>query len=242
MDQVQPGQWRLAQDMKLEAYNLGAGTKELHLERLIHQVPDPLRCLSNYQDLQEGVFFAGYEQVLSLSESKRDDLMTEVWNLFQLNPGGVLLIPASPRVSYSDYYAPIDEGHQTLFPDHVRLRITGDRRYKVGYKAAHVYGRMGYYNHLDDGPSYLIVRNFFNNPSMPYAEEPADAPGTRGHSIHVYNDDGNFGGFGEMECNCQTIGGEAGRSASKDQLVLWLYVGAPEQLKEIGLHLLGIEL
>ena len=141
-----------------------------------------------------------------------------------------------------DFYEPIDEKLQTLFPDHIRLRITGDRQYKVGYAAAHVLGRMGYYNQLGDDLAYLVVRNFFNNPSLTYAEEPADAPGTRGHSIHVYNDDGNLGGFGEMECNAQTIGGETGRSTSNDQLVLWLYVGVPDRLKEIGLHLLGIEI
>ena len=242
LEQTQPDQWRLAQDMVLEAYNLGAGKKELHLERLIHPVSDPLRYLVNYEKLTEAVLFAGYEQILSISESKRDDLMAAVWNLIQLNPGGLLLIPSSPRVSYSDYYEPIDEKLQTLFPDHIRLRITGDRQYKVGYAAAHVLGRMGYYNQLGDDLAYLVVRNFFNNPSLTYAEEPADAPGTRGHSIHVYNDDGNLGGFGEMECNAQTIGGETGRSTSNDQLVLWLYVGVPDRLKEIGLHLLGIEI
>ena len=168
--------------------------------------------------------------------------MSEAWSLIQLNPGGVMVIPASPRVEYTDYYEPVDDSLQTIFPDHVRLRITGDRQYKVGYKAAQVFGRLAYHNHLDDGQAYLIVRNFFNNPSAPYAEEPDHTPGCRGSSIHVYNDDGNAGGFGELECNAQTIGGETGRSSSTDQLVLWLYVGAPDKVKEIGLHLLGIEL
>jgi hypothetical protein len=188
------------------------------------------------------VLFAGYEQVVTLSEAKRDDIVSEAWSLIQLNPGGVLVIPASPRVEYTDYYEPVDESLQTIFADHVRLRITGDRQYKVGYKAAQVFGRLAYYNHLDDGRAYLIVRSFFNNPSAPYAEEPDHTPGCRGHSIHVYNDDGNAGGFGELECNAPTIGGETGRSSSTDELVLWLYVGAPEKVKEICLHLLGIEL
>jgi hypothetical protein len=188
------------------------------------------------------VLFAGYEQDVTLSERKRDDIVSEAWSLTQLNPGGLLLIPASPRVEYTDYYEPVDGSLQTIRPDHVRLRITGTRQYKVGYKSAHVFGRLAYYNHLDDGRAYLIVRNFFNNPSMPYAEEPDHSPGCRGHSIHVYNDGGNAGGFGELECNLQTIGGETGRSSSTDQLALWLYVGARGEVKEIALHLLGIEL
>ena len=44
-----------------------------------------------------------------------------------------------------------------------------------------------------------------------------------------------------MECNLQTIGGPTGRSASADQLLLWLYVGTEEQVKRIALHLLGIQ-
>ena len=242
MDQPRAGEWRLSQDVALEAYNLGSGTKELHIERLIHQAEDPLRHLSDYRELTGGVLFAGYEQAICLSEMKHDDLLAEVWSLVQINAGGLLLIPASRRVAYSDYYQPIDDSLQAIAENHVCLKITGDRQYKVGYKAAQVFGRIGYYNELDDGQSYLIVRNFFNNPSAPYAEEPADTPGVRGHSIHVYNDDGGLGGFGELECTGQTIGGETGRSSSTDQLVFWLYVGAPDQVQEIALNLLGVEI
>lgn len=242
LDQPKPDQWRLSQDMTLEAHNLASGQKELHLERLIRRVEDPLRNLSDYQDVVDSVLFAGYEQVVSLSESKLDDIMSEAWNLIQLYPGGLLLIPASPCVEFTDYYEPIDESLQTIHSDHVRLKITGDRQYKVGYKAVHLFGRLAYFNHFDDGRAYLIVRNFFNNPSVPYIEEPAHLPGCRGHSVHVYNDDGNFGGFGELECNAQTIGGVTGRSASTDQLLLWFYVGAADKVKEIALHLLGVEL
>jgi hypothetical protein len=228
--------------MTLQAYNLASGQKELYLERRIRQVSDPLRNLSHYQSLSAGVCFAGYEQVVTLAESKQDDIVSEAWSLTQLNPGGNLVIPCSPRVEYTDYYKPVDGDHQSIHPNHVRLRITGNRQYKVGYKAAHVFGRLAYHNHLADGRACLIVRNFFNNPSAPYAEEPDHTAGCRGHSIHVYNDDGNAGGFGELECNAQTIGGNTGRSSSTDQLVLWLYVGHDEQIKEIGLHLLGVEL
>ena len=240
LEQPQPGQWRLSQNLTLQAFNLASGQKELELDRLIRPAQDPLRNLSAYQDLVDGVLFAGYEQVVSLSERKADDIVSEAWNLVQLNPGGLLLIPASPLLEFTDYYAPIADLH-AIHSDHVRLQITGNHQYKVGYKAAHTFGRMGYFNHLDDGRAYLLVRNYFNNPSAYYAEEPDHSPGRRGHSIHVYNDGGDFGGFGEMECNLQTIGGSTGRSASTDQLLLWLYVGTEEQVKRIALHLLGIQ-
>jgi len=242
MDQPGPDQWRLSLDLDLQAFNLASGEKRLHLERTITRAADPLRNLSDHSALMEGVIFAGYEQIVSISESRLDDIMSEAWSLIQLNPGGKLLIPASPRLEFTDYFQPVDEGLQTIYPDHVRLKITGDRQYKIGYKAAHVYGRLAYFNQFDDDRAYLIVRNFFNNPSAPYAEEPPLIPGRSGHSIHVYNDDGKGGGFGEMECNAQTIGGATGRSSSTDQMILWLYAGATDKVKKLMPHLIGVEL
>jgi hypothetical protein len=241
LEQTATDTWRLYQELALQAYNLAAGLKTLHLENVIRPVQNPLRTTDCFAELMDGVTFAGYEQVLTLAEDKADGIVSEVWNLIQLNPGGVLIIPASPRVEYTDYFEPIDAAHQTISTNHVRLRITGQQRYKVGYKAAHLMGRLGYINRLDTDRSYLLVRNFFNNPSAGYAEEPAGRPGRHGHSVHVYNDGGGFGGFGELECMGQTIGGATGRAASTDQMVLWLYVGNPTKLREIAIHLLGID-
>lgn len=242
LDQLDPNQRRLVQSLTLPAYNLASGEKELQLERLIRPAADPLRYLSNYQTLVDGLIFAGYEHIISLSETRLDDKMSESWTLIQLNPGGRLLIPASPHVEYSDYYEPINSTFQSIHPNHISLRITGDRQYKVGYKAAHVFGRLGYFNQFNADRAYLIVRNFFNNPSAPYLEERASWPDQRGHSIHIYNDDGALGGFGELECNGQAIGGGTGRSSATDQFVLWLYVGAADKVRNLIPHLLGIEL
>lgn len=250
-EQVDPGNYilqklddsrcRLSQDMTLEAYNIASGQKSLHLERLIRPAADPLRTLRNYEDLVDGVLYAGYEHVISLSEGEANRIMSEAWSLVQLNPGGILIIPASPRIGFVDYYEPAG-ALQTFHGDHVQLQITGRHQYKLGYKASHVTGRIGYVNQLEDGRAYVIVRSFYNNPSRPYTEEPAHLPGWNGYSIHVYNDDGNAGGFGEMECNCQAIGGETGRSMSTDELMLWLYVGATAQIREIALQLLGVSI
>lgn len=234
-----PGQWQLSQTMTLDAFNLAAGQKELHLTKRINRVDNPLRALRDFDQLMNAVIFAGYEQTLTLTESATDDILSETWNLVQLNPGGQLIIPAAPCAAYTDYYEPIDDQHQTLGPNHIRLNITGNRRYKVGYKAPHVFGRLGYFNQTGH-QAYLIVRNFFNNPSAPYIEEPPHLAGERGHSIHVYNDGGVFGGFGELEVQGQAIGGPTGRSTSTDQLVLWLFAGPVDQIKQLVPHLLGV--
>jgi hypothetical protein len=38
----------------------------------------------------------------------------------------------------------------------------------------------------------------------------------------------------------QTIGGETGLTTSRDQQLLWLYVGAPETVRSIAGQLLGV--
>jgi hypothetical protein len=242
LDEAKQQQWRLRQEMTMDVYVPTRRQKELHLDRLIKRVEDPLRNLSHHQDLIDGVVFAGYEQLITLSEVEHDDLMSQTWNLVQLNPGGVLLIATLPSVEYTDYYEPVDESIQTIHTSHVRLEITGDRLYKIGYKSPHVLGRVAYFNRLQDNQSCLIVRNFFNNPSAPYPDEPYHLPGCRGDSIHIYNDDGGFGGFGELECQGQAIGADTGKSTTTDQMVLWLYVGAPDKVKRITSHLIGAEL
>jgi hypothetical protein len=178
---------------------------------------------------------------VTLREAKHDHIMSQSWNVTPVWPGGHILIPSTPAVEVSDYFEPIDDAHLARHGHFLALRITGDRRYKVGVKAAQTFGRLGYFHAQGDGSAYLIVRNFFNNPSSPYVEEPPQTPGGAGDSIHVYNDGGLFGGFGELECHGQTIGGHTGRSSSTDQQLLWVYWGAEARVRAIGRSLLGVE-
>jgi hypothetical protein len=233
---------RLSQDMTLKGYGTYSGVKELHLERHIFKADDPLRSLKNYGELLEGVEYAGFEQLRALTETNTSDIYSETWDLLQLNSGGTLLISTLPHVEHTDYYQPTDNKYQRIYKNHARLRITGDRKYKVGYKSAYVVGRAAYINTLYDGRICMIIRSFFNNPSAYYAEEPFGIPGCHGHSLHVYNDDGSFGSFGELECNGQTIGGRTGKSSSNDTMSLWIYIGGKEKLQNILYQLLGIRI
>ena len=104
-------------------------------------------------------------------------------------------------------------------------------------RSTHLTGRVGFFKRLPGGRAELVVRNFFNDPSSEYLEEPAAKPGCRGLSVHVYNDGGVFGGFGELECNGRTIGGAAGRKGRTiSALVLY---GEEEKILAIAGVLLG---
>lgn len=237
-----PGGCALHQTCTLQAYNLASGSKELTIQRTMRPAANPLLALDRFDQLMQDVVYAGYEHAVTISESRQDEILSEGWALIQLNPGGDLLMPASPELEAVDYFAPVDAAHQVIDRDSgvVRVKISGRRQFKVGYKACHLFGRIGYVNQLHNDRWYLLVRNFFNNPSVPYAEEPPHLPGCHGHSVHVYNDDGSLGGFGELEMMGQTIGGGTGRSTSSDQFLSWLFVGLEASVQRLARHLLGI--
>jgi len=248
--QMDPGTWSLEtvgttgvalrQAMILRAHNLAEGELSVSLIQRIAAARDPLRDLAGADALLDGVVYAGYHHAVTLAQAAPSDIVAESWDLLALNPGGEILIPASPSAAYTDFFEPIDGDHLTREPKGLRLRITGDRRYKIGLKAAHLFGRLGYRGALPDGRAYLLVRNFYNDPSSPYSEEPANRAGCAGHSVHVYNDGGMFGQFGELEVNGRPIGGDTERVTGTDTFTLWCYVGPPRSVDEIAIHLLGL--
>ncbi|MBL8153806.1 MAG: hypothetical protein JNM70_06445 [Anaerolineae bacterium] len=235
---------RLEAEMQLEAFNLARGMVDVKARHDITTVvPNPLRQTRQGAALMEGVAYAGYSRSVSLSLPQPGSILCEAWCLIQLNPGGTLTIPVtSESAEATTYFGDPAPDSQAVVDGALRIHLTGQRQYKLGYKAAYITGRMGYLNHLPDGRGFFLIRNFFNNPSSVYAEEPDNQPGANGHSVHVYNDGGQYGSNGEMECNGRTIGGETGRSHTQDDFIMWVYVGAVDALKQIGRVLLGVSL
>jgi hypothetical protein len=256
-EQMDPGSWALARldavahrwslrhRATLEAYSLARGRKTVDVERQVGPALNPLRSLREAGSLMAGVRYAGWEHVVTLTEKVADDIVSETWNVLQVRPGSSMLIPCSPRIEISEiggYRDPVPEAARTVRGNHLRIDVTGDRQWKIGLRAAHVAGRLGCLFPLGRGDLCLLVRHFDSNPSALYSEESFDQPGNNGNSVHVYHDDGELGGFGELECNGQAIGRPTGRSASTDAFTTWLYVGGATVIAEIAVHLLGINI
>lgn len=268
--QMDPGIWRLSDstavgdappktpkinietrsDFVLTAHNLATNDQIFFIERFIAPVANPLRHYHHYAELESEVKYAGYFQQVTL-DAEHTSTVSEVWNLVQLNAGGQLIIPCAPVVTASDYFghvpAEVRQIHRGDVP-HLRIPITGRQQYKVGYQSFSMTGRMGYWHMLPDSHEYLLIRTFFNNPSNLYAEEPPDQPGVNGHSVHVYNDGGEFGEdtpFGEMECTGQTVCGGTRitlEDATTDTFILWAYTGSSVAIRQIAHLLLGVRL
>lgn len=231
----------LEQSLDLESYNTVTGQMHLEFRRKILSVPNPLRKLSGYEKLMEGVSYCGFEHVLDLEGHSEQDIYAENWGLLQVRPKGLLYMPMYSVERGTDHYEPVGD-HEFCLDTGVCLEITGDSRYKIAYKAACLTGRFGYLADSDGADSCLIVINYPNDPSALYSEEPPLVEGDTGYSIHIYNDDGNSGGFAEMECNMPTIGRPTGLDRVIDRMSRWIFYGDREKLGEISRVLLGTDM
>lgn len=228
----------LHQMLSLRSYNTVLGEMYFDFRRMISKAKNPLRKFPNYPELMQEVSYCGYEQVLDLKADSGQDMLAESWDLLQIRPSGTLYLPMYTPLRGTDHYEAAGE-HEYLAGRGVCLRITGDSRYKIAYRSAVLTGRFGYLADSETDESYLLILNYPNNPSCMYAEEPPELPGDRGYSVHIYNDDGNSGGFAEMECNLQTIGRPTGLNHSIDRVTKWIFCGKLTRLKVIADCLLG---
>ena len=245
---MDPGNYRLEAvghtaslfgEAKLPRFNPAEGEVRLQIKRSYRPVANPLRHLKAFAELSDGVAYAGYSHDVAIDvRLPAGKVAVEAWTLAQVIPDGTLIVPATPGVEFEDYYEPIDDQHLQITSGAALVAVTGRRRYKIGFRSPHLTGRVGFFKRCPGGQAELIVRNFFNDPSSEYVEEPADRVGCRGLSVHVYNDGGVFGGFGELECNGRTIGGKAAASGS-DEFAFWFFRGAEAKVRRVSEALLG---
>lgn len=224
----------LKQRIEMERADTGKGTVKLNVSRSITASENPLRELKDYDKLMENVRFCGYRQRICLNGMGE---AAEGWNLLQVRAGGNIYIPMYQAEAGVNYYEPVGE-YERFLDNGVLLKATGRNRYKVGYRAALVTGRLGYACEWDGIPC-LLIRSFPNDPSGIYEEEPPLMPGTQGFSVHVYNDDGNSGGFSEIECTLPAISGCSGRESSDDIISTWIFTGDSGALQRIAGIMLG---
>ena len=223
-------------DIPVAAKDGTGGEADFCVRKTLSKCENPLRCLPKERELMDGVDFGGFAQTI---EVKGAGTCIEPWSLLQVVPGGKIYIPMYAGEAGTDYYEPAAP-FENVKDHYVVLDATGCNRYKVGYHAAAITGRLAYACKWN-GRSCLLVRSFPNEPSGFYEEEPPLQPGVRGFSVHVYNDGGPDHGFAEIECSLPAVLGEYGRSSCMDTIATWIYVGKEENLKRIGKILLGCE-
>ncbi len=233
---LQPDGIHLEQSVKLE----DLGNKEIaefSLRRRYATAPNPLAYVKGLRDL--GVDYCGFVQDLEIADRTPGGTCLEPWILTQINPGGSCITPFFGDFDFVDYYDPVGN-MQTVRDGYAELKVDGATKYKVGYRTAQTFGRMAHV-HRDGDRVRLMVRNFYNDPSIPYCSEPWGDLGNKGCSVFYYNDDGSTGGFAEFENSCATVGPEARRSQSSSTTSLWFFFGSEADIRIIMRSLLGVD-
>lgn len=237
------GQVSLSSRFELTSFLPPLGAVQIEVKTTVSAAANPLRQLSDFESRWGSISYAGYTSGVSVVQTGDRAILSESWNLNQVRAGGVALIPTVPTVEVTDYYEPVGD-FLSRPAGGLAIALNGAQRFKIGMKAAQVFGRVGHIRREGTSPDAftLLVRSFANDPSAEYTEEPDFAPGVSGDSVHLYNDDGGLGGFAELEARGRTVGVRAGRTGSVDHYSTWCYRGSAVQLANVARELLGMEL
>ena len=152
-------------------------------------------------DAVAGVKHLGWTREVTLRRTAADPgaAACQAWVLIQAQAGGTVIVPGASRARVTDYFEPVDARHIGREGDDLLLRLSGTTRFKVGVKSGSHRGQMVYWRDLPDGRSQLLLRSFEDAPPSRYLEQPPAMPEHEGDSVYVYNDDGRYGSFGEVE-------------------------------------------
>lgn len=207
----------------------------LSVRRDIKSLSNPLRTLSDSEDLMKNTVFSGYSHVVNLIAENNNPLPSEPWSIMQVRQGGKSIIPvySNPKVGW--YYTPKQKNIIHFFPYHIITEHPSNSLYKIGINACSCTGRVGYY--FEDHQTTLIIRNFMVSPSNMYQEEPFDSPGDKGYAFHLYNSESITEQFSEIECHGISVGDKPLDKESTSIFESYFFQGKKEQIRQIA-HIL----
>lgn len=232
------GDVKLRQDIELMDLNDGSARK-LSILRRYMPARNPLKYIYSLQGAK--LDYCGYVHAIELQGSLPDaQVCMEPWTVTQVNPGGRFIVPCFGKADFVDYYGNNAQEMQKICEGYAELDANGARKYKLGYRAAQTFGRMAYLKPWGDG-WHLMLRNYYNDPSIPYCAEPFGNLGNRGCSMYFYNDRGGRGGFAEFENAGTPLGFDTGENRSVSTSSTWFFFGGQQEIAGVIRELLGIE-
>lgn len=217
----------------------------LQVDRLIGLIGSPAGLPKGVSCLSYGL-----THTLSLVESSAEGpsdigALAGAWTLLQVPSTGTLICPVTHKSEPRVYYDPFGKVHVQNDDRQTRFLIDANRRIKMGIPSEATTGRMGYYRKLAGGQvSTLIVRVFSPLPGEPYVDMPRACDATQrigGDCLQAYNDDGNYGKFGEMEHHDPAVIVGQGPHTRAATSVTHVLAGPDDLVRQAGRMLLGVE-
>ena len=233
-----------ATDIELPA-NIGKNYK-VTLKRSIELLTAPPAALGS---LPTGIEYMGIGKTHSITNNS-DEIIGEdlpyvcLWSLLQVNPAGTILIPlkdsAEPQTAYREYFNPLGD-RLVVQNGIISVKIDGKYRSKIGVRPEAAGNGIAFLRDNGDGSGILFLKLFPVDPDGIYVDKPWGKPSKYGDVIEMYNDDGNMGGFTELECHGPARKLKKGETQSHT-LQLHIFRGSIVELKKIGSNLLSVDL
>jgi len=231
-------------DMDLPA-NIGK-TYSITIARTIKLLTEPP---ADSGKLSSAIEYMGLEKIHSLTN--RSDLVIGedlpyicLWSLLQINPAGTTMVPVKegvdPKWAYREYFNPLGD-RLSIADNIISIKIDGKYRLKIGIRPEAAGEGLAYLRDNEDGTGILFIKEFPVDPEGIYVDKPWGKPSDYGDAIELYNDDGNMGGFTEIECHGPAQRLEKGASQSHT-LTLHMFRGPLEELKAVASSVLGTDL
>jgi len=200
------------------------------------------------EELAPGVRFVGMKfthELHNLSDVTvgKDIEHVGLWSLIQLDTAGTMIIPITQDSSHNNItvrdYGPknfntVPPERLSLGNDWASVKIDGKFRCKLGiapWAARNGIAYLSYKQGSDDGILYL--KQFDEDPAGLYLDRPWERDYDYGDAIQMYNDDGRFGGFCEIECHGPAKDLEPSEKLEQT-VTLSVYVGKLDLLKAIA--------
>ncbi len=167
-----------------------------------------------------------------------------LWALLQIEPSGTTLVPlkdgADPETAYREYFNPL--GERLVVQDNIiSVKIDGKYRSKIGIRPEAAKNGVVFLRDHGDGTGVLYALLFPVDPDGIYVDKPWGTDSDYGDAIELYNDDGNMGGFNEIECHGPAQKLANGESQSHES-TLHIFGGKVDTLKKIAGTLLDTDI
>ncbi len=199
---IDPGSWKLGewQGDRITA-ELSFTVQHRHIENFIQgkirrQFSFNEALGRSIQELQDPVSWTTVD-TLTLEDGTPGQGIN-LWRIMQVPVGGQMYVASSTTGSYRLHFG--DETGLVKADDgKLEAEITGDQMYKIGMLQQGVKDLIAFARPLS-GDSMLVTARWFRVPADAiYLDTPMDEPRTPGDVIQIFNDNGFFGGFGELE-------------------------------------------
>jgi hypothetical protein len=211
---VDPGAWDLvAQSGDFCQVRQNARLRNRHRQSEV--TVEMSRCFS-VAELSEAPFFKSWlayrtDNEVTIVKGTRGQRLG-LWSLLQVPGGGEVIIAGRESPAFRTHFGCVPKALLKHRRQETRFEITGRHQFKVGLSAAVLTGRMAYVRPVNEG--YLVIyRQFFPQPWRTYCDVPMQDLKSQGDAVQIYNDGGEFGGFGEMEYHSPMI--EVGRGTDR---------------------------